>query len=63
MPDYRTIPPIVEGVCRYSVTGRCCLLDLVSKPVCPPDRCDPPSKARVEFPASYFHALYGTKGQ
>lgn len=40
MPDYRTIPPTIEGVCRFSATGKCCVTE-DGKPVCPPDRCDP----------------------
>lgn len=41
MPDYRTIPPTIEGVCRYSLTGKCSVT-YNGKPVCPAGICAPP---------------------
>lgn len=66
MPDYRTIPPTVEGVCRYSITGKCCVYDIIDGQriqVCPPNCCSPPKYRRMIFPADYWDGVYGTEGQ
>lgn len=66
MPDYRTIPPTIEGPCLYTVTGKCCIFNWIDGKLvqaCPPDWCAPLRYGWAKAPPSWWTKLWGMKGQ
>lgn len=66
MPDYRTIPPTIEGPCLYTITGKCCVFNFIDGKLvqaCSPDWCCPPKLARVKVEPDFWDGIFGTEGQ